>query len=315
LDPSAITSILSRLQESLSLEELDRSVLGANSDGEILPAQLTRLSLHVARAGRSWSGIVVGFPGTKSDLATTHVGTPFLRVILYPILALRRRAMDHYGADLPCIYLIGDRFSDVFLRKFRFLAQTVPHAIVLTKDIVNLNNTVRLGKDGDRSRESYVQNSLCDTMRRHSLTVPDSAGDVRLTYLAREVPTCEGTQEPERLDILAVDKNDGTLVAVELKGPKANKTELDNLFFQGLEHRDWLEANKMAIKLLVEGPRGRSINTRKRVKLILGFFGDQLPSLFPELRARAHTKDPHLRILFARLEDTAEAGVQVREVL
>jgi hypothetical protein len=57
-----------------------------------------------------------------------------------------------------------------------------------------------------------------------------------------------------------------------MKGPEAKRVEIENLFLQGLEHRNWLEYNKMAVKLMFDGVRGPRINTRKRVRLLLAFF-------------------------------------------
>ena len=57
----------------------------------------------------------------------------------------------------------------------------------------------------------------------------------------------------------------------------------------------------MAIKVLFEGPKGKNINTRKRVRLVLGFCSDTVPNLFYELRYKAVKKDPHLKIDFLKL--------------
>lgn len=288
-------------RDRVSLQPIDRQLLSTGPSHKALPSQLTHLSLHLARGSRSWNGLVVGFPGNRDDLSTNHVGTPFLRMVLYPILALHGMASEHYGVDLPCLYLLGDRFSDVFLRKFRFLAQAVDHVLILTRDIVPLDSAVPAASIADKNRESYVQNILCERMAQGGLSLPTRMGSVTLSFLATELPTCEGTRNPERLDILAVNRNDGALVAFELKGPKASQLEIENLFFQGLEHRDWLEQNKMAIKFIVEGPRGRRINTRKRVMLVLGLCADHIPPLFLEFRRRATAKDPYLDIRFVRL--------------
>jgi hypothetical protein len=121
-----------------------------------------------------------------------------------------------------------------------------------------------------------------------------------MRYVSHEVATSEGTKNPERLDILCADKESHSLVAFEIKGSDCGKVQLENLFLQGLEHKNWVEANKMAIKFLVEGPRGKHINTKKRVRLILGFCSEDIPMLFHTLRKQATTKDRHLRIDFLR---------------
>ena len=109
---------------------------------------------------------------------------------------------------------------------------------------------------------------------------------------------------PERLDVLGVDNEDRSLVAFEIKGPDCGQVELENLFLQGLAHRRWLERNKMAVELMFDGPRGRRINARKRVRLLLGFFQEEVPALFWEMREEA-MRDPYLRIDFV---DFAHSG-------
>jgi hypothetical protein len=149
------------------------------------------------------------------------------------------------------------------------------------------------------------------------LHLPSSKGeDIRTGFLSYEVPTVAGTWKTERLDILGYDRGDGSLVAFEIKGPDAGRPELENLFFQGLEHQNWLEANKMAVKFAMEGPRGTRINTRKRVKLVLGFCEDKkgggIPELFYHLRDEALRKDRFLRIEFCRLIPPAKGGGEMR---
>ncbi|MCK5706660.1 MAG: hypothetical protein KAI43_03325 [Candidatus Aureabacteria bacterium] len=51
---------------------------------------------------------------------------------------------------------------------------------------------------------------------------------------------------------------------------------------------------------MFEGPKGDKINTRKRVRLILGFCGDKTPEIFEKLREVAIQKDKHLKIDFCR---------------
>jgi len=125
-----------------------------------------------------------------------------------------------------------------------------------------------------------------------------------MRFLCSEVPCSEGTENPERLDILGYDEYDHALLAFELKGENAGRVELENLFLQGIEHRNWLEKNKMAIKLLFDGgPRGKRINTRKRVRLLLGYYGGNVPHLFDELRTEAIRRDPYLEIDFIKIEN------------
>lgn len=278
-----------------------------------------KLELYLCQGNRSWEGLVVGFPGTKEDLSIINVGTPWLRKILYPILFLYKRISTEYSGPMPCLYLIGAHFEEVFLRKFSFFRSLVPHVIVLTEDLRKCAE----GKKGhdlvfpyDRINENYFQKSLCVRMCSESgLVLPISRGEViRVGSLSYEVPTVAATEKLERLDILGYDIDDHSLVAFEIKGPDANRPELENLFFQGLEHRNWLEENKMAVKFAFDGPTGRRINTRKRVKLVLGFCGDKIPSLFLELKEDALKRDPHLQIEFVRFLTPSVVGEHVKVV-
>ena len=269
-----------------------------------------KLELYMCQGSRSWEGLIVGFPGTKEDLLTKNVETPYLRMILYPILVL------HSRIRMPCLYLIGAHFNDVFLRKFSFLISLVPHVIVLTEDLrrcaVSKKSHVSTFSY-DRINENYFQKSLCKQMSsEEGLKLPSSTGkDIQVGLISYEVPTVAGTERPERLDILGYDLDDYSLVAFEIKGPDAGRVELENLFFQGLEHRNWLEENKMAVKFAFDGPTGIRINTRKRVKLILGFCGEEVPTLFLDLRNDALKRDRHLQIEFCRFMTPLGAGGQV----
>jgi hypothetical protein len=64
----------------------------------------------------------------------------------------------------------------------------------------------------------------------------------------------------------------------------------------------------MGVKFVVEGPRGRHINTRKRVRLILGFFDDDVPDLFWEMRDEAMQRDSYLEIDFVHLAQPGGLG-------
>lgn len=52
----------------------------------------------------------------------------------------------------------------------------------------------------------------------------------------------------------------------------------------------------MAIKFVVDGPRGRGVDVRRRVQLILGFFQGNVPELFWDIRAQAMRADRYLKI-------------------
>jgi len=140
-------STIDKIEGYLKIVGLDVSpippeLLKKNENSEKITEYLTRLDLAVVEGNSSWEGLLVGFPGDRQDLATSSVGTPYLRIILYPILDLHHRLQMHTGKRLPCIYFVGERFSDVFLRKFELLKQVVPNIIVLTHDLFeNAKNT------------------------------------------------------------------------------------------------------------------------------------------------------------------------------
>ncbi len=312
LDGSAIASLLAELDTHLSCEAVPDDFLHGGERGPTITKWLSRLPLRVATEPRGWAGLVVPFPGSPAQLATGNVGTPYLRKILYPTLDLFHRLNDdeRYKGRMTCLYLLGAQFSDVFLRKFRLLSHVIPHVIVLTDELVQALSAP-LSDCSKPRNEACVQARLVEQMKDGGFRVQLQGGDMELDYLMHEVPTGEGTQKPERLDILAVDKGDKSLVAFEIKGKHAGRVERENLFLQGLEHRDWLERNKMAVKLLLDGPGGTRINTRKRVKMLLGWFGGEVPDHFWELREQAMRYDRYLRIDFVRLEWSAEEGSQV----
>jgi hypothetical protein len=228
-------------------------------------------------------------------------------MILYPILDLYHRLQDRKGRRLPCIYFVGERFSDVFLRKFDLLKGVVPNIIVITHDIYECakNRSTPPKTKKDQRTEHWTQMKLSDAMYSEKglvLTTRDKI--LTAKFLCYELTCFEGTENPERLDILGYDKEDGSLIAFELKGLVANRVERENLFLQGMEHRNWIEKNKMAIKLLFDGgPRGTRINTRKRVRLLLGFYREKVPNIFNELHDDAENRDAYTKIDFVRLSN------------
>jgi len=304
LDMKPVEGLLAGLGSHLSVEPAPSDLLQRTKSQAKITQELTDLGVYVARGLRSWGGLVVTFPGSTQQLTTEIVGTPYLRKILYPILDLHRRINNQ--EHLPCIYLLGTRFPDVFLRKFRLLASVTPHVVVSTSDLLNKAKSLKAEAESavlpefpKKVNEAWVQAWLCRKMMElNGLQIPITSGDIQLGYLGRELPAGEGTTQPERLDILGFDEADHSLVVFEIKGPNASRVDLENLFLQGLEHRKWLEMNKMAVKFVIEGPKGRRINTRKRVRLVLGFFEDKVPDLFWELQQQALRHDRHLKIDF-----------------
>ena len=152
---------------------------------------------------------MVAFPGTKRQLKADYVGTPYLRSILYPILDLHRRIQKQEQERLPCIYVLGDRFPDVFLRKFWLLDEITPHVIVLTYDLLSVQYKPQVPFLPDKISESWVQSYLCKRMSSNEgLSIPIEKSGLKAGLLAYELPTWEGTKNPERLDILGYDKED-----------------------------------------------------------------------------------------------------------
>lgn len=191
--------------------------------------------------------------------------------------------------------MLGVGFPDVVLRKLRLLELVIPHVVALTPDLLDEPELPTAGPQVD---ELWVQSWLCRKMKGpDGLRVPVDEGEIELSYLRHELSTGEGTYRRERLDILGVDKDEKSLVAFEIKGPDCGRVQLENLFLQGLAHQKWLEGNKMGIKFAYDGPEGGRINTRKRVRLVLGFFQEEVPELFWEMRREA-MRDPYLKIDF-----------------
>lgn len=296
----AVNSIMQYVSKHLVVSEIPENILHS---GNKITYNLTSLPIYLLKGHKSWSGIAVCFPGNKEDLQTDKIGTPYIRSILYPILELSRRVKEKEEGRYECIYIIGEYISEVLLRKFRLLKFLTPNLIVLSKNILALKDPVSIVKSvsPDKRNEDFVQKLLCCRLfEPEGLSIPTRSGKINAGYIKHEMKTQRGTKEPEKLDILAYDKNDGTLIAFEIKGPACSRVELENLFLQGIEHQNWVEENKRAIKLFYEGPRRTAINTRKRVRLFLGFFGDSVPALFYDLREQAEAKDRDLKIDFIR---------------
>lgn len=312
-----IKQILTYMQKEMKFEEVPKVLLRGGEYGAKITEELTRLNLSIVKGNKSWEGLLVSFPGDKHDLKTSNVGTPYIRMILYPILDLYHRINKYKKKKMPCIYFVGDRFSDVLLRKFSLLEKIIPHVIILTNDIykssIQKPDYPDTKKNSDH--ESWWQKQLCKKLALESglkIPIENNKKFINARLLSYEVPASEGTQNPERLDILCYDIVGHSLIAFELKGPKSGKVEFENLFLQGMEHRNWLEKNKMAVKFLFDGPRGRKINTRKRVKLVLGFCDKEVPPLFNKFRDEAMKKDRYLDIHFCRFEKKNKTNEEIR---
>jgi len=136
LTKSTINKIEDYLKTTgLNVSPIPQELLRKNDQSEKITEYLTRLDLAIVEGNLSWEGLLVGFLGNRHELSTKSVGTPYLRMILYPILDLHHRLQNSTGKRLPCIYFVGERFSGVFLRKFELLDEVVPNIIVLTHDL------------------------------------------------------------------------------------------------------------------------------------------------------------------------------------
>ena len=182
----------------------------------------------------------------------------------------------------------------------------VPHVIILNNDLYKCSSRTSqvpfTRKNSDH--ESWWQMHLCRQLAsEHGLRIPIRGDDfIDAGPLTREIPAAEGTANPERLDILCYDRSDHSLIAFEIKGPHCGRVEFENLFLQGLDHWNWLERNKMAVKLFFDrGPLGRCISTKKRARLVLGFCDPEVPPFFYDLQREAERRDSHLRIDFVRM--------------
>ncbi|HOX14935.1 MAG TPA: hypothetical protein PLP18_02290 [Smithellaceae bacterium] len=295
-----VNRIMQYVSQHLVVSKIPKEIINS---GNKITYNLTSLPIYLLKGHKSWSGIAVCFPGNKEDLQTDNIGTPYIRSILYPILELSRRLKEEKEGRFECIYIVGEYISEVLLRKFRLLKFLTPNLIVLSKNILALKDPPSIDKSVSPKKinEDFVQKLLCSKMLEpDGLSIPTRSDKITAGYIKHEMKTQRGTKEPEKLDILAYDKNDGSLIAFEIKGPSCSRVELENLFLQGIEHQRWVEENKRAIKLFYEGPRKTAINTRKRVRLFLGFFGDSVPALFYNLRGQVEAEDRNLKIEFVR---------------
>lgn len=292
-----IEQILLVFKPHLKIEPIDSGLLAELQ----VEGDLAKLNLFIVSGNSSWQGLAVGFPGNTNDLSTANVGTPFLRLLLYPAMDLFQKISEKYfNGKARCLYFMGARFSDVFVRKFELASSLTPHLVILTNDLVKTIRPVSSEEPRHlaKNHEAYYQHKLCEHMKsKDGLKISLDGRAVTIKYVSHEVQTGEGTKDPERLDILGYDTRDHSLVAFEIKGPSCGKVQFENLFLQGLEHRNWIEKNKMAIKLIAEGPRGRNINTKKRTRLILGFCNKEIPKLFNSLKY-ADSHDKYSRIGF-----------------
>lgn len=312
-----VKAIHNHMKQIMKLKDIPSFILRTGEYGPKVTEELTRLDLSIGRGNQSWEGLAIIFPGDRHDLTTKNIGTPYIRMILYPILDLYHRIKEFENRKMPCIYLVGDRFSDVLLRKFSLLKTVIPHVIILTNDLYN--SSIRESHYPDTKKnsdhESWWQMQLCKKLgAAQGLKIPvkDNNKFINARLLSWEVPASEGTRNPERLDILCYDKDDHSLIAFEIKGPKCGRVEFENLFLQGLEHRNWLERNKMAVKFLFDrGPLGRRINTKKRVRLILGFCDPEIPRHFSELRRQAARQDPYLKIDFVHMSKKEDGNIEL----
>jgi len=305
-DFKAIDNLLAILGKQLKIEPVPEGLIKG------LPKPLRTLPLYIAKGHYSWAGLVVGFVGTKKQLSIEYVSSPYLRKLLYPIMELYDR-IEAQGTKLNCVYFLGAKFSEVFIRKFNQLKLHIPHVIVLTQDLLKAKNQPEVPKFPNNFNEAWVQAYLCRELSKpEGIEIPVAGGSINAGLVGYEVPTHDGTVDSERADILAQDKANHGLIVMELKGLQCSKSELFNLFYQADQHRVWLENNdnKMAIKALFDGIRGKRISTKKRVRLVLCYFGD-IPDRFYSMAQKLMEKDKYLKIDFVKL---VQDGDQIRLV-
>ncbi len=151
-----------------------------NKKDEKITDYLTKLNLWLIEGNPSWEGLLVGFPGNVNQLATKSVGTPYLREILYPILDLHHRLLEtHKGKRLPCIYFVGDRFTDVILRKFELLEEVVPNIIVLTHDLYECSkNKKRTTKNRKITRKRILDTNEIKPKDERGFSDPNKLSNV-----------------------------------------------------------------------------------------------------------------------------------------
>jgi len=227
LSLQAVKSLMLHVSKHLVVSEIPEDILNS---GNKITYNLASLPIYLVKGHKSWSGIAVCFPGNKQDLQTEKIGTPYIRSILYPILELSRRVKKKEPGRFECIYIVGEYISEVLLRKFRLLKSITPNIIVLSKNILALAGPVSAIKAVPPSKinEDFVQKSLCRKLLTPvGLSIPTRSDNINVGYIKHEMKTQCGTKEPEKLDILGYDKDDGSLIAFEIKGPTCSRVELE----------------------------------------------------------------------------------------
>jgi len=165
-----------------------------------------------------------------------------------------KKVGSYYSRPMRCLYVTRERFNDIFLRKFSLFGSLLPRGIVFSEDLRRWADRKEGhtpdGTKGITRNENDLQKYLCCQMKsKAALRLPAGSNNdrsFRVRLLSCEVPTVFGTLRTEILDIPGYDLDDHSLVALEIKGPDANRSERENLFSQGMEHRNLLEKNKMA---------------------------------------------------------------------
>jgi hypothetical protein len=85
------------IEQDLKINPINPGIYKEYEFGGEITKQLTRLNLSIVEGNPSWEGLLVGFPGTVGQLSTKSVGTPYLRMIMYPILDLHHRLQSKYN--------------------------------------------------------------------------------------------------------------------------------------------------------------------------------------------------------------------------
>ncbi|MFQ6002562.1 MAG: hypothetical protein ACE5KJ_02320 [Candidatus Zixiibacteriota bacterium] len=69
-------------KKGMTLEKISKDLLRELK----IAGYLGKFELYICGGKKSWEGLVGGFPGTIRELTPEHVGTPYLRKILYPMV-------------------------------------------------------------------------------------------------------------------------------------------------------------------------------------------------------------------------------------
>ncbi len=70
----AVNEAIKQISRHLVVSEIPKDILNF---GNKITHNLTSLPLYLIKGHKSWSGIAACFPGSKEDLQTDKIGTPY----------------------------------------------------------------------------------------------------------------------------------------------------------------------------------------------------------------------------------------------